>query len=306
MVVAINNKNLKAGEQVLIDRFLDAIWMESGLSQNSLSAYGADLKSFSAYLNKYASDLISADHASLLNYMANRSDQVSARTSARSLSSLRRFYRWLLREELIKTDPSASIKSPRLNKTLPGSLTEQEVEALLAAPDTARAYGLRDRAMLELMYASGLRVSELISLELGQIDVRLGVIKILGKGNKERLVPVGEQAIDSLAEYMKAGRHELVTLVKSSHLFLSKRGSGMSRQAFWQLIKRHARLAGIQTTVSPHTLRHAFATHLLNNGADLRTLQMLLGHADLSTTQIYTHVATARLQEIHKNHHPRG
>jgi integrase/recombinase XerD len=306
MVAAIKSKNLKPGEQALIDRFLDAIWMESGLSQNSLSAYGADLTSFSAYLNKNASDLPSADHASLLNYMAERSDRVSARTSARSLSSLRRFYRWLLREELVKSDPSASIKSPRLNRTLPGSLTEQEVEALLTSPDTAQAYGLRDRAMLELMYDSGLRVSEFFCLELGQIDVHQVVIKILGKGNKERLVPVGEQAIDSLADYMKAGRHELVTHTKSSHLFLSKHGTGMSRQAFWQLIKRHARLAGIRTTVSPHTLRHAFATHLLNHGADLRTLQMLLGHADLSTTQIYTHVATARLQEIHKNHHPRG
>ncbi len=238
--------------------------------------------------------------------MAIRSGQVSARSSARSLSSLRRFFRWMLREDLIETDPSASIKSPKLNKTLPGSLTEQEIEALLAAPDTGNAYGLRDKAMLELMYASGLRVSELINLELGQIDVRLGVLKVLGKGNKERLVPVGEQALDSLADYMKTGRHELLSQTNSSHLFLSKRGKGMSRQAFWQLIRRHATLAGIRTKVSPHTLRHAFATHLLNHGADLRTLQMLLGHADLSTTQIYTHVATARLQEIHQKHHPRG
>ncbi len=276
------------------------------MSPHSLAAYGADLKSFSAHLIKSSETLLSADHASLLRYMAIRSGQVSARSSARSLSSLRRFFRWMLRENLIKTDPSASIKSPKLDKTLPGSLTEQEIEALLAAPDTGNAYGLRDKAMLELMYASGLRVSELISLELGQIDVRLGVIKVLGKGNKERLVPVGEQALDSLADYMKTGRHELVTQTNSSHLFLSKRGSGMSRQAFWQLIRRHATLAGIHTKVSPHTLRHAFATHLLNHGADLRTLQMLLGHADLSTTQIYTHVATPRLPEIHQKHHPRG
>jgi len=280
--------------------------MESGLSANSLSAYGTDLKSFSIYLDMHANNLTGVDQACLLNYMAERSGQVTARTSARTLSSLKRFFRWLLREELIKEDPSAAIKSPKLNKTLPGSLTEQEVDTLLESPNTADAYGLRDKAMLELMYASGLRVSELISLELGQIDMRQGVIKVLGKGNKERLVPVGEQAIDSLNEYMLAGRHELVTQVKSSHLFLSKRGTGMSRQAFWQLIKRYALLADIKTTVSPHTLRHAFATHLLNHGADLRTLQMLLGHSDLSTTQIYTHVATTRLQEIHQKHHPRG
>ncbi len=280
--------------------------MESGLSPNSLSAYGADLKSFSIYLNGQSKTLISTNQACLLSYMAERSGQVSARTSARTLSSLKRFFRWLFREGLIKEDPSAAIKSPKLNKTLPSSLTEHEVEALLASPDTGDSYGLRDKAMLELMYASGLRVSELIGLELGQIDIRQGVIKVLGKGNKERLVPVGEQAIESLGEYMLGGRHELVTGVTSSHLFLSKRGTGMSRQAFWQLIKRHTLLAGIRTNVSPHTLRHAFATHLLNHGADLRTLQMLLGHSDLSTTQIYTHVATARLQEIHKKHHPRG
>ena len=280
--------------------------MESGLSQHSLHAYGADLRAFALYLANLPRSLLSVDQADLLQYMALRSGQVSARTSARSLSTLRRFYRWLLREEMIRSDPSATIKSPRLHRVLPGSLSENEVEQLLAAPDTSTAYGLRDRAMLELMYASGLRVSELIGLELGQIDVRLGVIKIVGKGSKERLVPVGEQAIDTLAVYMKQGRGQLVTQARSSHLFLSKRGTGMSRQGFWQIIKRHALLSGIKTSVSPHTLRHAFATHLLNHGADLRTLQMLLGHSDLSTTQIYTHVANARLQEIHRKHHPRG
>ena len=280
--------------------------MESGLSQHSLKAYGADLRSFAQYLRGISRTLLSASHADLLQYMAQRSGQVSARTSARSLSSLRRFYRWMLREGMIQTDPSALIKSPRLHRVLPGSLTENEVEQLLAAPDTSTPYGLRDRAMLEVMYASGLRVSELIGLELGQIDVRLGVIRIVGKGNKERLVPVGEQAIETLADYMREGRSELVTPLRSSHLFLSKRGTGMSRQAFWQIIKRYTLLAGIRTNVSPHTLRHAFATHLLNHGADLRTLQMLLGHSDLSTTQIYTHVASARLQEIHRKHHPRG
>lgn len=280
--------------------------MESGLTQHSLNAYGADLRSFAQYLQGSSTGLLSVNQADLLQYMAERSGQVSARTSARSLSSLRRFYRWTLREGLIQSDPSALIKSPRLHRALPGSLTENEVEQLLAAPDTSTAYGLRDLAMLELMYASGLRVSELIGLELGQIDVRLGVIRIVGKGNKERLVPVGEQALETLADYMREGRNELATPLRSSHLFLSKRGTGMSRQAFWQIIKRYALLSGIKTKVSPHTLRHAFATHLLNHGADLRTLQMLLGHSDLSTTQIYTHVASARLQELHRKHHPRG
>lgn len=280
--------------------------MESGLSQHSLAAYGTDLKSFARYLRSVSSHFLAVDQADLLHYMAQRSGQVSARTSARSLSTLRRFYRWLLREGLVQADPSALIKSPRISQLLPGSLSEKEVDTLLAAPDTSTAYGLRDRAMLELMYASGLRVSELISLELGQIDMRVGVIRIIGKGSKERLVPVGEQALETLVEYMREGRHQLVTSTRSSHLFLSKHGTGMSRQAFWQIIKRHALLADIRTPVSPHTLRHAFATHLLNHGADLRTLQMLLGHSDLSTTQIYTHVANARLQEIHRKHHPRG
>lgn len=276
------------------------------MSQHSLSAYRADLNAYSKFL---ISNSLSLEHApvkSLRNYLELRSTQVSARTSARSISTFRRFYRWLLREERIDKDPSALIKSPRTQRTLPHTLTELEIEMLLDAPDITTAYGLRDKAMLELMYASGLRVSELITIELGQIDMHIGVIKVLGKGNKERLVPVGEQAIDYLIKYTREARHDLLKRNTSSHLFLSSHGCAMSRQAFWQLIKRHAIQAGINANVSPHALRHAFATHLLNHGADLRVLQMLLGHADLSTTQIYTHVATARLQEIHQKHHPRG
>lgn len=280
--------------------------MESGLSQHSLAAYQADIKSLAIFLLADSQALKSACKSDLLRYLETRNQQVSARTSARIISTLRRFYRWMLREELIESDPSAQLRSPKIVKNLPKPLTESEIIALLESPDIQTVYGLRDKAMLELMYASGLRVSELVSLELGQIDLRVGVIKILGKGNKERLVPVGEQAIEYLQKYTDLARHELIGPKKSSSLFLSKRGTGMSRQAFWQLIKRYTLIAEIKTDVSPHSLRHAFATHLLNHGADLRTLQMLLGHADLSTTQIYTHVATARLQELHQKHHPRG
>lgn len=276
------------------------------MSQHSLAAYRADLSAYSSFLVSNALSLQHAPAKALRDYLELRSAQVSARTSARSISTFRRFYRWLLREERIDTDPSALIRSPRTQRSLPHTLTELEIEMLLDAPDIDTAYGLRDKAMLELMYASGLRVSELINIELGQIDLRVGVVKILGKGNKERLIPVGEQAIDCLTQYLQNARHELLKNTTSSSLFLSSRGRAMSRQAFWQLIKRYSLQAGIKNHVSPHALRHAFATHLLNHGADLRVLQMLLGHADLSTTQIYTHVATARLQEIHQKHHPRG
>ena len=276
------------------------------MSPHSLSAYRADLNAYSKFLESRSYSLKQAPAKALRDYLELRSTQVSARTSARTISTFRRFYRWLLREDRIAEDPSALIRSPRIHRTLPQTLTEAEIEMLLDAPDITTAYGLRDKAMLELMYASGLRVSELINIELGQIDLRVGVIKILGKGNKERLVPVGEQAIEYLLKYTREARHDLLKQATNSQLFLSSRGCAMSRQAFWQLIKRHAMQAGIKTKVSPHALRHAFATHLLNHGADLRVLQMLLGHADLSTTQIYTHVATARLQEIHQKHHPRG
>ncbi len=297
---------LCAEDQALIDQFLDAVWMEAGLSPLSLAAYRSDLSAYARFVSERSSMLKDAPETMLQEYVAMRGSQVSARTSARAISSFRRFYRWLLREGLSDTDPSALIKLPGLARTLPDTLSEAEIDLLLAAPDTSTAYGLRDQAMLELMYASGLRVSELIGIEMGQIDMQLGVVKILGKGNKERLVPVGEQALDCLIVYTQTARHDLVRQTTSSALFLSSRGTAMSRQAFWQMIKRYTLQAGIRGNVSPHTLRHAFATHLLNHGADLRVLQMLLGHSDLSTTQIYTHVATARLQEIHQKHHPRG
>ncbi len=282
------------------------MWMESGLSPHSLAAYRTDMNTVAVFLKQQSLSLDKASASALMDYLAKRSQQVSSRSIARSISSLRRFYRWRLREGYIVSDPSAQIKSPSVTKILPNALSEEEVEKLLVAPDCGAVLGLRDRAMLEVVYASGLRVSELINLLMGQIDLRIGVIKVLGKGNKERLVPVGEQAIDYIEQYLASARHSLVSAKQSSHLFLSNRGSGMSRQAFWQMIKKYTRIAGIQTIVSPHSLRHAFATHLLNHGADLRTLQMLLGHTDLSTTQIYTHVATARLQSIHQKHHPRG
>lgn len=296
----------ETSDAILIARFLDAIWMESGLSKHSLAAYGSDLTKFAVYLRQNAVSLTDSTHQNIMDYLASRTQEVSARTSARIISSLRRFYRYLFREEIITKDPSANIKLPKINKKLPSLLSEEQVDELLNAPDVQSHYGLRDKAMLELMYASGLRVTELISLELGQIDLQVGVIKVLGKGNKERLVPVGELAIDCIEAYLESARHDLIGVQNSSSLFLSKRGHAMSRQAFWQMIKKYALQVGIKSNVSPHTLRHAFATHLLNHGADLRTLQMLLGHADLSTTQIYTHVATMRLQEIHKQHHPRG
>lgn len=280
--------------------------MEVGLSQNSLLAYRTDTNALCYFLNINKISLIDAQQVDLANYIVFRSQQVSPRTTARTLSTLRRFYRWLLRENVIKSDPTAQLKSPSIPKTLPNSLSEKEIEKLLDTPDVTTAYGLRDRTMIELMYASGLRVSELLGLELGQIDLNVGLIRVMGKGSKERIVPVGEVALEFIQDYIKTARHALVSHKLSSSLFLSSRGVGMSRQAFWQIIKRHALLAGIKGHVSPHSLRHAFATHLLNHGADLRTLQMLLGHSDLSTTQIYTHVATARLQEIHKKHHPRG
>lgn len=281
------------------------MWLESGLSQNSLAAYRNDLTIASRYFLKNSVVLGKANRINLQSFLATRNQTVSARSGARTLSSLRRFYRWLLREGQIVVDPTAHIEPPTIGRFLPKTLSESDVEALLASPGHTDL-GARDRAMLELLYASGLRVSELIHLEMGQINTELGVIKVLGKGNKERLVPVGEIALDCIKSYLSQSRNEICPQTRSAALFITKRGLAMSRQAFWQIIKRYAKKAGISSEVSPHTLRHAFATHLLNHGADLRTLQMMLGHADLSTTQIYTHVAKARLQSLHKQHHPRA
>jgi len=295
--------------QLLIDSFLDALWSERGLSQNTLSAYGRDLKAWADWLEtKKQLSLLEVDASIVQQYLAYRGKKGAKSSSmARVLSSLRRFYRYQLRQGAVSEDPSALIDAPRIGRLLPGSLSETQVDDLLEAPNVEKSLGLRDRAMLELLYAAGLRVSELVSLELPQINLQIGLVRIIGKGNKERMVPLGDVAVDWVTQYLNVARPELMRgNGVSNDIFVTRRGSGMTRQGFWYLIKRYAKQAGIQQALSPHTLRHAFATHLLNHGADLRVLQMLLGHSDLSTTQIYTHIAQARLQEVHQKHHPRG
>jgi integrase/recombinase XerD len=296
-------------QQVIIDAFLDALWMEHGLSGNTLSAYRSDLQGLVRWLQDLGhKELLALDHNDLQDYLSHRFGVgITVRSSARVLSCLRRFYRYQVREGRIPRDPSALIESPKLGRPLPDSLSESDVETLLASPQTDSYQGLRDRAMLEFLYACGLRVSELVSLRLNQINLHAGVLRVFGKGNKERMVPVGEHALDWLERYIQIARPKLLNgKLSTSALFVTNRGEAMTRQAFWYMIKRHARKAGIQKRLSPHTLRHAFATHLLNHGADLRSVQMLLGHSDLSTTQIYTHIAQARLKELHRKHHPRG
>jgi len=291
-----------------VDAFIDAIWMERGLSDNTLAAYRRDLAQYEAWLlAQRRDDLLAADSAALQAYLGYRLTQGdSQRSAARFMSSARSFYRYWLREGRVAQDPTQFVDNPKLGRPLPKSLSEAEVEQLLAAPDLSDMLELRDRTMLELLYACGLRVSELIELSLSQLSMNQGVIKVLGKGSKERLIPVGEEALDWISRYMLAARPELLQGRPSDVLFPSKRGRTMTRQTFWYRVKLYAQRAGIQTHLSPHTLRHAFATHLLNHGADLRVVQMLLGHSDLTTTQIYTHVARQRMQELHARHHPRG
>lgn len=302
------DRAIAAADRALIERFTDALWLEHGLSANTLSAYGADLSGFAAWLAANAGRVLQrAQREHLLEYLAVRARAgAKPRSTARLLSSLRRFYRFLVREGVLEQDPSARIDAPRLGRPLPKSLTEAEVEALLAAPEVDSAEGLRDRTMLELLYASGLRVSELVQLQVSQLNLRQGVVRVIGKGNKERLVPLGDEAGAWLERYLAQGRAQFPPARNSDFLFPTRRSEAMTRQTFWHLIKRHARNAGIHKPLSPHTLRHAFATHLLNHGADLRVVQLLLGHSDLSTTQIYTHVARERLKELHARHHPRG
>ncbi len=291
---------------LLSEQFLDAVWLESGLSENTLNAYRTDLAAFEGWLGKKKLALDAVTRAELLGYLAaNVCQGLSPRSSARRLSTLRRFYRYLLREALIGEDPTADVRSPSLGRPLPKSITEASVEKLLTAPPET-TLGVRDRAMLETMYASGLRVSELVALALNELDLTTGLVRVTGKGGKERIVPLGDEATSRLGDYLKGARPSLLGEQKSGAVFLTRRGQPMTRQAFWQLIKRYSAAAGIDSSLSPHSLRHAFATHLLNHGADLRSVQMLLGHADLSTTQIYTHVAKARLQTLHASHHPRG
>ncbi|NOQ15389.1 MAG: site-specific tyrosine recombinase XerD [Methyloprofundus sp.] len=289
----------------LIDLFIDALWVENGLSQNTLSAYASDLRIFDKSLAKKG--LAQASNSDISFFLNQRYDQgISARSSARILSSLRRFYSYLLREKQINTDPTALIDTPRIGRPLPSSLSEPDVELLLSAPEPTSLLGARDKAMLEMLYATGLRVTELVSLSTNQINLRQGVLRVIGKGNKERLTPIGEQAIDSLENYMQYSRKALLSERPCDAVFVTNRAAGMTRQAFWHIIKRYAKKAGINKELSPHTLRHAFATHLLNHGADLRVVQLLLGHSDLSTTQIYTHIAKERLKEMHTKYHPRG
>ena len=294
--------------QIIIEAFLDALWSERGLSQNTLAAYGRDLKSLAEWQLKNNRELIASSNAELLEYLTLKIKQGSkSRSVARSISTFRRFFRYQLRESKITEDPTALIELPKLGKSLPNSLSEANVDALLDSPDINDPIGLRDRAMLELLYATGLRVSELVGLEYKQINLQQGVVRVIGKGNKERLVPMGDEAVTWITNYLADARSILMKSGGvSNSLFITRRGSGMTRQAFWYLIKRYAIQAGISQKLSPHTLRHAFATHLLNHGADLRVVQLLLGHSDLSTTQIYTHIAKTRLQSIHQEHHPRG
>ncbi len=296
-------------DEALITRFLDALWLERGLSENTLSAYRSDLKQYSTWL--VADNSIQSNQAEMYHvqaYLSHCHDKsYSSRTNARILSVLKRFYRWLLRENLVTIDPTLEVSAPKLSKSLPVSLSEDDVEKLLNAPNTEKPLGLRDRVLLEMVYATGLRVSELVKLTLQQLDRQQGLVRISGKGGKERIVPVGEVALEWLNRYFQEARPDLLKGKSvSDYVFVTQRGGGITRQAFWYIIKRYTELAGINVNISPHTLRHAFATHLLNHGADLRAVQMLLGHSDLSTTQIYTHLAKARLQEFHAEHHPRG
>ena len=291
-----------------IERYIDAMWMEKGLSNNTLSSYRRDLRQFNEWLLKRdGSTITQATRSTLQAYLGARLQQgQSPRSSARFLSCVRGFYHYLLREGSLSLDPTLDVDSPRLGRPLPKALSEAEVDRLLQAPDLDVVLELRDRTMLELLYACGLRVSELTSLQMVQLSMNQGVVRVFGKGSKERLVPVGEEALRWLQRYLAGPRAELLKDIPCEALFPSRRGTQMTRQTFWYRIKIYAERADIKKHLSPHTLRHAFATHLLNHGADLRVVQMLLGHSDLSTTQIYTHVAQQRMQELHEQHHPRG
>ena len=300
--MSITNLN----SEILIDNFIDELWLEKGLSKNTLTAYRNDIQTFSNWYK--GNSLLEVDRVDLLDYLADRLKQgFSSRSTARSLSSLRAFYSHLTVRHNLKEDPTSRVESPKLGRSLPKTLSEEEVERLIQAPDVDDDIGLRDRAMLELIYACGLRVSELISLDILNINLRQGVIRVIGKGEKERLVPMGEEALHWIERYINKSRPNFIKADnKITEVFLSKRGKAMTRQTFWYRLKEYAQLASINKELSPHTLRHAFATHLINHGADLRTVQLLLGHSSLSTTQIYTEVARHRMKELHNEHHPRG
>lgn len=303
--------SLPADQQQLIESFLDALWMEAGLSPNTISAYRNDLSGFSGWLVENQSELMQVKRDNIQDYLGyvHLKQAKKSRSSARLLSSIKRFYQYQLREKRIQDDPSALVEAPKLDKPLPKIISESMVDTLLEAPDENTALGKRDIAMLDMLYATGLRVSELVGLQLSQLNLDPGVVRITGKGGKERLVPLGESAIHHVQEYLGKARPELMKghPALSNMVFVTRRGKGMTRQAFWYLIKRYAMQAGYdKDMLSPHTLRHAFATHLLNHGADLRVVQMLLGHSDISTTQIYTHIADQRLKNLYHAHHPRA
>ena len=296
-----------AASEQLIARFVDALWLEDGLAPNTTTAYRRDLMLYARWLaQQHGRDLQASAETDLLGYIAARHVGTRATTANRRLTVFKRFFRWALREHLVTADPTLRIASAKQALRVPKTLSEAQVDALLQAPDVDAPLGLRDRAMLELMYASGLRVSELVTLKSVHVSLGEGVLRVTGKGSKERLVPFGAEAALWLQRYLTGARATILGERTSDALFVTSRGAGMTRQMFWKLIKQHALKGGVRSALSPHTLRHAFATHLLNHGADLRAVQMLLGHADISTTTIYTHVARERLRQLHAQHHPRG
>lgn len=311
MRVRVADNNSQAQKGVItannaehLELFLDTLYLEQGVSENTLAAYRSDLEKFCLFLKD--KDLLAVRSDDIEAYLAYRVDLgLKSRSTARSISALKRFYQYFVREKAIADSPMVNIAQPKAGQSLPKTLSEAEVEALLAAPDIEDAMGLRDKAMLELLYATGLRVTELVGLRMEQINLRQAVVFVKGKGNKERLVPLGEEAMYWLEQFLKVGRSQMIKHA-TDFVFPSKRGIGMTRQTFWHRIKHYAILASVESPLSPHTLRHAFATHLLNHGADLRVVQMMLGHSDLSTTQIYTHVANERLKSVHEQHHPRA
>jgi integrase/recombinase XerD len=302
----MSERTLSPQDSAELDAFIDHLWLEDGLSKNTLESYRLDLTSFALWLTPQNKQLLTVDQANIQQYLAVKFPRSKPRSISRLIASMRRFYRYLMRDNKISLDPTIQIQSPKLPRSLPKSLNEEEVVSLLNAPNLAEPAGLRDRAMLELLYACGLRVSELVDVKVTEVSLSDGVVRITGKGSKTRLVPMGEEAVDWISRYLSEARPDILQKRLCDALFVTNRGDAMTRQAFWYLIKRYALLAGVNKHMSPHVLRHAFATHLLNHGADLRVVQMLLGHSDISTTQIYTHVARERLKQLHSMHHPRG
>jgi integrase/recombinase XerD len=302
----MSERTLLPQDAAELDTFIDHLWLEDGLSKNTLESYRLDLASFALWLTPQNKQLLTVDQADIQQYLAVKFPLSQPRSISRLIASMRRFYRYLMRDNKLSLDPTIQIQSPKLPRSLPKSLNEDEVITLLNAPNVAEPAGLRDRAMLELLYACGLRVSELVGVKVTEVSLSDGVVRITGKGSKTRLVPMGEEAVDWILRYLSDARSAILQKRLCDALFVTSRGEAMTRQAFWYLIKRYALLAGITKHMSPHVLRHAFATHLLNHGADLRVVQMLLGHSDIATTQIYTHVARERLKQLHSMHHPRG